>query len=91
MTNTTKKKSKSERYSGYKKVSVEVEWTPIKCAKNEHIITSWYHPHTNEVKWFCERPYKKTHYEWISTAEFATGLKPQPMRTRVRYGFIKPT
>jgi|SaaInlV_135m_DNA_1039713.scaffolds.fasta_scaffold144709_1 hypothetical protein len=75
----------TKTYSGYKKVQVKVEWKKIVMDNWGSKILGWYHPRTNVAVWDCYQPPDTIHYEWQSTAELATGIKPMPMRTYSRW------
>jgi len=76
---------KTKTYSGYKKVQVKVEWEKISATDYGNRVLGWYHPRNNVAVWGSYQPPDTIHYEWQSTAEMATGLKPEPMRTASRW------
>lgn len=76
-------------YSGYKKVKVEVPWEKVVATAGGKREIAYYHPITNEVKWFCEvEPEPKTYSRYESVAEVVQGIKPVPMRTSGKVGWV---
>lgn len=81
-THSINNKTKSvKRFSGYKKVKKTIEWKQVYNFKNSKRTVGWYNPCNNQVRWDCPQPEDHIKYEWESTAEFATNVKPIQMGT----------
>ena len=75
------KKKSVERFSGYRKVKKTIEWKQVYNYKDSKRLLGWYNPCNNQVRWDCPKPDDHIKYEWESTAELATNVKPIQMGT----------
>lgn len=70
-----------KRFSGYKKVKKTIEWKQVYNYRDSKRLVGWYNPCNNQVRWDCPKPDDYIKYEWESTAELATNVKPIQMGT----------